>query len=357
MIHMAHTPVVRGGTMVAADSSISGHRARWKSTNGQGHPTHVVGELPSVPVALVRRVVVLANSWRPRCLGRLGKGHTETVLENHGLVLIWDALVHDRAVAVSLYMGLQPLMRSAPADATDLLTGKNPLGVSTELLPKVRNVGWVHQVNKRIAQAGAGLEVNGQVQEVVLSLKAFIVQHGHQHLSCVVIGKVPQHHGGALLQGQVAFRRSHGHVGCPQLAGSPSLLSLDILSSHGTAQGIAAGALIAQLLSHLLAVRNRHRGNPGLRGLLVHSLSVHKIHWHENGPSHAVLRRSGGPGGRRNGCGHGRRPRRRVNGILCAILLKHALTKKFILLRQACHLRRQALQVLFGGRGLVVRTR
>ena len=90
-----------------------------------------------------------------------------TILEDHRLVFLGHALVHHRAVPVSLYMGLEALQGSAPLHLAHLATGQRPLLEAIEGLPQGVHRLSVHQVHEGIAQVGVPSEVAGQVDEVI----------------------------------------------------------------------------------------------------------------------------------------------------------------------------------------------
>ena len=61
------------------------------------------------------------------------KSLPHTILEDHGLVVVGDTLVHHWAVAVTLHVSLEALMRTAPAHFADLRCGQGPVGIAVEI--------------------------------------------------------------------------------------------------------------------------------------------------------------------------------------------------------------------------------
>mmetsp|Transcript_99887 Transcript_99887/g.308153 ORF Transcript_99887/g.308153 Transcript_99887/m.308153 type:complete len:239 (-) Transcript_99887:89-805(-) len=116
------------------------------------------------------------------------------LLEHHGLVVVGHVLVHHGAVPVALDVCRQALVRTAPADTTDLLARDHPLAKALEDLPEGRGLLRADEVDEGVAQAGVRLEVHGQVHEIVLPREALRVEQRQEHGAGVVVGQVPQHH-------------------------------------------------------------------------------------------------------------------------------------------------------------------
>mmetsp|Transcript_44661 Transcript_44661/g.83398 ORF Transcript_44661/g.83398 Transcript_44661/m.83398 type:complete len:215 (-) Transcript_44661:952-1596(-) len=213
--------------------------------------------------------MVLANARGPRGLRRFWKGHTDAILQHNGLVLVRHTFVHDGAVAVPLHVGLQPLMRSAPANSTHLLAWQDPLRIATEFCPEVRHIGRVHQIHERITQTRPALKIDRQVEEVVLSLKTLVVKHRQQHCTRVVVGQIAKHNCCALLHGQITFHRLHGDVDAATTFLPASLkrgLDLEVvtlLTSKAAATRHLAGIHLV-LTRLLLAVLPSVGADPGI---------------------------------------------------------------------------------------------
>mmetsp|Transcript_23827 Transcript_23827/g.48968 ORF Transcript_23827/g.48968 Transcript_23827/m.48968 type:complete len:270 (-) Transcript_23827:23-832(-) len=95
-------------------------------------------------------------------------------------------------------MRLEALVRAAPAHLANLSRGQGPAREAVEGLPQGVDGRVVHEVHEGVAEVGLAVEVAGQVDEVVAPGKAMLVQHGQEHVTIIIIGNVPQHHGGAL---------------------------------------------------------------------------------------------------------------------------------------------------------------
>ena len=82
-------------------------------------------------------------------------------------------------------------MRAAPAHLANLGRRQGPAGEAIEGLPQGVDGRVVHQVHEGVAQVCLAVEVAGQVDEVVATGKAMLVQHGQEHVAAVIIGNVP----------------------------------------------------------------------------------------------------------------------------------------------------------------------
>merc|ERR1740139_60419 len=68
-------------------------------------------------------------------LRRGREADASVLVEDHRPVLIGHGLVHERTVAVTLHVGSQTLVRLAPGDLADLVTGERPAFVAVEAGP------------------------------------------------------------------------------------------------------------------------------------------------------------------------------------------------------------------------------
>mmetsp|Transcript_58587 Transcript_58587/g.168202 ORF Transcript_58587/g.168202 Transcript_58587/m.168202 type:complete len:217 (-) Transcript_58587:700-1350(-) len=153
--------------------------------------------------AIVPASISRAISSKPqlRCLddpGRRGEIHSLTILENHRLVLVWHARMHDRTVAVALHMLIQALVWVCPRDFADLSAVKAPIVEALEQVFKPQCILMGQQVDEGIPQVDSILKVHGQVHEVVAPLEFMLVQQRQQRAGCISVGNVPQHHRGGL---------------------------------------------------------------------------------------------------------------------------------------------------------------
>mmetsp|Transcript_13696 Transcript_13696/g.30423 ORF Transcript_13696/g.30423 Transcript_13696/m.30423 type:complete len:387 (-) Transcript_13696:403-1563(-) len=199
-------------------------RGRFADSAGGLERTRSAPRLPLVSLHLV------ANAWRPGHLRRGRENCALTAFKDDGPVLIRHCVVHNRAVPVALHMSLEALVRVAPAYSADLPTGQHPIGESMEALPEARHNRRFHEVHERVAQASPGLEVDGQVDEVVEPLEAHSIEHRQEHLAIVIVRQVPEHHRRptfALLAvgARHPLRRRRCRAGQPFVADAGALLS------------------------------------------------------------------------------------------------------------------------------------
>mmetsp|Transcript_85727 Transcript_85727/g.255544 ORF Transcript_85727/g.255544 Transcript_85727/m.255544 type:complete len:364 (+) Transcript_85727:308-1399(+) len=89
----------------------------------------------------------------------------------------------------------------------DLPARQHPLRKAIKPVPEELHIALVHQVDERVPQARARLEVDGQVQEIVFPFEALAVEHREDHRTRVVVGQVPEHHGRALLRWHLGLAR------------------------------------------------------------------------------------------------------------------------------------------------------
>jgi len=142
-------------------------------------------------------------SWR-------WEGHTNTIVEEHWLILVTYGIRHDRAVPVAIHMSVQALLVPTPTHATLLPTRNCPLRVSIESPPETHGSCRAHQVDECIPKACLCLEVNGQVQKVILPREPLGVQKLEQHVPRVIVGHVSKHDSRAGLSSQLWQRLDWG---------------------------------------------------------------------------------------------------------------------------------------------------
>jgi len=77
--------------------------------------------------------------------------------------------MHQRAVAVTGNVGIQPLVRIAPADAASLAARKHPLREAIEVPVQTCCLLRRDEVNERIAQSRMRPEIDRLVHQVILA--------------------------------------------------------------------------------------------------------------------------------------------------------------------------------------------
>mmetsp|Transcript_96551 Transcript_96551/g.251621 ORF Transcript_96551/g.251621 Transcript_96551/m.251621 type:complete len:356 (-) Transcript_96551:583-1650(-) len=248
-----------------------------------------------------RAAHVVADTRDTGFLARGWKFDAHTVLEYHRLVFVGDHGMHHRAAAVALDVRLVALVGATPTHEAFLPAWKRPIGVPIEGAPEPRyNAGRV-QVDECIAEGGVSPEVDGKVDEVVLSSKTLAVHHIEEHLSAVVVGQIAEHHRRTILELHVSDFVIFQHVA---LSIHPAL---NVRRRHKSAETFAAAAAAAAPHLHragfaikrlLLALRrlslggscavgNWHVAPCHLSGHL--DLAGHLRSHHERHPNHALL--------------------------------------------------------------------
>mmetsp|Transcript_173430 Transcript_173430/g.556306 ORF Transcript_173430/g.556306 Transcript_173430/m.556306 type:complete len:379 (+) Transcript_173430:848-1984(+) len=101
--------------------------------------------------------------------------------------------MHHGAVQIPAHMRIQALVWPGPANPADLPARQHPIAEAVEVLPEALHNARGNQVDEGIAQASAGVEVHGQVQEVVEAPETFAIEHLQDHGAAVVVGHIPQH--------------------------------------------------------------------------------------------------------------------------------------------------------------------
>mmetsp|Transcript_15376 Transcript_15376/g.35981 ORF Transcript_15376/g.35981 Transcript_15376/m.35981 type:complete len:207 (-) Transcript_15376:335-955(-) len=129
----------------------------------------------------------------PELLRRGREWGSLAVHKEHRLEVIWNAVVHDRAVPVALDVGFETLARVTPAHLADFAAGHRPLTVSLHLPVYLLRIGRRDHVHKSVAQSCFPREVGGKIHEVVFAREAGRVQELQQHDARVIIWKVAQH--------------------------------------------------------------------------------------------------------------------------------------------------------------------
>mmetsp|Transcript_30980 Transcript_30980/g.89523 ORF Transcript_30980/g.89523 Transcript_30980/m.89523 type:complete len:261 (-) Transcript_30980:818-1600(-) len=145
-------------------------------------------------------VAPVPDARGPGALRWPGEGHAPALREDHRLVRVRNALMHNRAVPVTSDVGLETLVRSAPTHSAHLAAGQDPLRVAVKGAPEARHKWGLDHVDEGITQACSGVEVGGQVDEVVASGEALAVEHGQQHVTSVIVRDIPQHDRCAICQ-------------------------------------------------------------------------------------------------------------------------------------------------------------
>mmetsp|Transcript_53859 Transcript_53859/g.155523 ORF Transcript_53859/g.155523 Transcript_53859/m.155523 type:complete len:292 (+) Transcript_53859:324-1199(+) len=129
----------------------------------------------------------------PDLLRRYRKVHPLAVLEHHWLEVLWDAIVHDRAVAVALGAVRSPLQRCAPTHLHDLVARQVPSRKAVEAPPQTQGLRMRNHVHEGIAESCPALEVDWVVHEVVRAQEALSVQQLEQHVPGIVVRQVAEH--------------------------------------------------------------------------------------------------------------------------------------------------------------------
>merc|ERR1719327_636573 len=91
-------------------------------------------------------------------------------LEKGWLEVIRHSLVHYWAAPVALDVSGKPL-RVTLIYSGDFMTGHRPVRKSMKMLPEVCGLFSIDEVNEGVSQTEACLEVDGQVDEIVLTSK------------------------------------------------------------------------------------------------------------------------------------------------------------------------------------------
>eukprot|EP00425_Heterocapsa_triquetra_P011153 CAMPEP_0195155064 /NCGR_PEP_ID=MMETSP0448-20130528/183970_1 /TAXON_ID=66468 /ORGANISM="Heterocapsa triquestra, Strain CCMP 448" /LENGTH=352 /DNA_ID=CAMNT_0040193845 /DNA_START=1164 /DNA_END=2224 /DNA_ORIENTATION=+ len=211
----------------------------------------------SQPMAYASLSVTRRGLHNPGRLWELGH---RSLLEDAGPILLGHALVHDGTVSEPLHVGSQPLVGLAPAHLADLGARELPLVVAVECLPEGFGDRVADEVDESIAVARVRLEVGRQVDEVVLALEAFPVDHRKKHVTCVVVRQVLEYDSGALVH--PALRQGLRLPAAARAAHRAALPRAHVLrqgADDGHADGRAAG-LAAARCGHLVAAVGRGLG-------------------------------------------------------------------------------------------------
>lgn len=115
------------------------------------------------------------------------------------LVLVGDTVVHDRAVAVLVDVGLKTLHFSTPSNIAGFLAGHLPLCESLEVALGLLSLLMGRKAKEGITEACEVLEVRGKVHKCVLSSKALSIQHVQQSGAVVAVGQISEHEGSAFI--------------------------------------------------------------------------------------------------------------------------------------------------------------
>mmetsp|Transcript_37968 Transcript_37968/g.108869 ORF Transcript_37968/g.108869 Transcript_37968/m.108869 type:complete len:345 (+) Transcript_37968:196-1230(+) len=230
---------------------------------------------------------VVANARNAGLLSWGGKLDALSILEDDRLEIIGDREMHDRAGAVALDVRLEALVWAAPAHEADLPARKVPIRVPIEGVPKPGHNAGRDQVDECIAEGGMCAEVDGKVDEVILSSEALAVHHREQHVPGVVVRQVSEHHCRALLELHIR------HVVVVQHATlcihPPLHVRRDLCIREGTATHphlirLLRHPLLVTLPGHALGEHSRgshgHGAPSRLRGYLRR---------HGEDPNHALL--------------------------------------------------------------------
>mmetsp|Transcript_128030 Transcript_128030/g.370524 ORF Transcript_128030/g.370524 Transcript_128030/m.370524 type:complete len:200 (+) Transcript_128030:743-1342(+) len=127
------------------------------------------------------------------------EGDLDAVGEKAWPVALWHARVHHRTVPVALHIRAKALVLVAPSHLADLARPQPPVRKAVESQTESWHQGGIHQIDKCIAKVATASEVNGQVDEVVLSSESLAVQQFQKHGSRVAVGQVAQHQGSAVV--------------------------------------------------------------------------------------------------------------------------------------------------------------
>mmetsp|Transcript_18191 Transcript_18191/g.38896 ORF Transcript_18191/g.38896 Transcript_18191/m.38896 type:complete len:463 (-) Transcript_18191:137-1525(-) len=179
--------------------------------------------------------VLLAEAGSADGLGWGWEGDALALAEEHGLELIRNHTVHDRAVAVAIDVSLNTLQGIGPTDLAHLVAHEAPVREALEVVPEVEGVLGADEVDEGVAETGLSVVVHGEVDEVVLGVEAFFVEKVDEHGASEVVWDVSHHDGspGLLLGGGVVTVltvRSGGFRGETQL--------FDLLGGRLSAAGL-----------------------------------------------------------------------------------------------------------------------
>mmetsp|Transcript_8845 Transcript_8845/g.18307 ORF Transcript_8845/g.18307 Transcript_8845/m.18307 type:complete len:202 (-) Transcript_8845:340-945(-) len=131
----------------------------------------------------------------PQLLCRMWELDAIAINEKRGPELIRHGRMHDRAVSVTLNVGFKPLARIAPANAAHLAAWQRPPPEALQLLPHSIRISGRHHVHECVAKSRFPRKVVGKVHEVIAGCKPVGIEELQQHVTCVIIRQVPQHHG------------------------------------------------------------------------------------------------------------------------------------------------------------------
>ena len=140
-----------------------------------------------------------SSHWNFDLFGWPREGLANTVFEDDRFVGVWDALVHYRAIPITLHMSLETLMRTTPSHLTNLGSWQGPGWKPIKNLPSTIHRCTVHKVHKGVTQIGISAKIARKVNKVIQAHKAMLVQHTQKHLTGIVVWQVAQHDCGALL--------------------------------------------------------------------------------------------------------------------------------------------------------------
>lgn len=96
-------------------------------------------------------------------------------------MIVGDARVHQRAVAVAGHVRGEALVRIAPTRLAHLVAGATPVAKAVQLLHRSAGMLAGDEVYERVTESQTRVEVDGQVQEVVRALEPLGVEHLHCH--------------------------------------------------------------------------------------------------------------------------------------------------------------------------------
>eukprot|EP00448_Togula_jolla_P008443 CAMPEP_0170613306 /NCGR_PEP_ID=MMETSP0224-20130122/24203_1 /TAXON_ID=285029 /ORGANISM="Togula jolla, Strain CCCM 725" /LENGTH=123 /DNA_ID=CAMNT_0010938901 /DNA_START=58 /DNA_END=430 /DNA_ORIENTATION=+ len=103
----------------------------------------------------------------------LGK-ESSSVPEESRLEVVRHGLVHHRTIPVTLDVVVQSLQHVTPGDFADLLAQESPACEVLKLRPEFLRELRIQKVDEGVTEAHPGLEVNGQVDQVVGSIERFV---------------------------------------------------------------------------------------------------------------------------------------------------------------------------------------
>merc|ERR1719503_67359 len=119
--------------------------------------------------------------WLSQLLCWLRKGSSDAISENHGLDLICNAWMHDRAVLEAPDLEVQALVWHTPAHLHAADTCACPAIISIKVFHHSHCLIVGDQIDKPIPKGSQRAEISWGVDKVVKAFKTLRIQHVHEH--------------------------------------------------------------------------------------------------------------------------------------------------------------------------------